>query len=601
MGLIRTILSVLFFLFILWHFKLQPMDPGHRKIDVAVFLEPGSDDAGQPSLEILMATGIHMPGGGLHQLARAIDNKVPIVATTSYLYALKIKVQSMQKAIKTLNEEKKAVEAGYWLVGGKMVKISDLKDEQLKTFSEYKNKLLITEKMLQNRKAEGYHLAWLALKDPQQWSVYQNKAGDMMVLIPHGYYSSDDGYKLGFNKELIKLSAPKIEKVVNESAIGYKIDVAHLINVFSLEPGDRLRVYLTGHGTSVLQKGVPLIARLTQKEYVTLLNFLNPYCDFFFVFSCFSGGANLTEMLQESIDLNNVIFKKEDIRFPIGVGATADNVAFYTPDLNFKEFFSHLDAYLQGTGKKRDEHLKKALTTIYAKKLQNIPSIRMPGINSYFRPIQLDAEIKIFTYVFTKARQIENQPMNLSNLKGVLFYPSVIPLEFTLRSKTVPQVISMIGGTAHHFIKSITASSIDIRTLFSAFKSTTPASKAYFISSVRVGNYQNSGILHPNAPENDKPEEVLVLKKVIFYQQKLKTTIFFEIEDKGIYRHCIVDFSTQTQHLTCRTVNPAQAKQFEQHVVANTTPIATRLKEATAGNETEQEFLAALHEYFMMQ
>jgi len=290
---------------------------------------------------------------------------------------------------------------------------------------------------------------------------------------------------------------------------------------------NRKFLYLEGHGYyDYKYKKLSKMAGLSFKQYSSFIDNVKK-CLFLFVSSCYAGGWNAIMMHAKGvISGNKLILKKRDLKFPIAVGTLPDRPSrgFST---NFKVFFNGLqyvfadvrDVAKMGWTKRSFEKIFKS---VYGNKLVNFPSIRFPGIDTFWSAVQVDKDVEIITNAYLVRHELRNRfklarkeakelkkdakeskeeekleelekmmrkvqvvsikkktgkkiirqemlpplkfikgikfedvsPIKIHNKKAILLYPSIINIPIEISGK-MPEIISMIAGAAHHFLKKI--------------------------------------------------------------------------------------------------------------------------------------------------
>ena len=202
--------------------------------------------------------------------------------------------------------------------------------------------------------------------------------------------------------------------------------VDHLLKILEDMLPNRKIIYLVGHGGSSEElkktKMDPLkfkpgkearIATLKYDEYSALIDGLGKSkpeskCIFLAITSCYAAGWNALTMHSALVDKSKEIFKKKEIQFPIALGVLTDAAA-PAFDKNFKKLFETLHRIFTGVDPliKEDsattvawtkKPFEKILVYLYGDELRNFPSIRFPGLDTFFRAVNVDDKVAIITY-----------------------------------------------------------------------------------------------------------------------------------------------------------------------------------------------------------
>ncbi len=341
------------------------------------------------------------------------------------------------------------------------------------------------------------------------WTVFMNDSGSISVLLPFGHHDSSDALKLLEKIGLANLKhIPSDDVLSSIESAAPTTDVSRANSALLATNFDELFIknnkehsvgkkhfLVMGHGGT--GKGIAglLISTTGGKspfaQFVKTCEGINSELIYFN--SCYLGGPNITVLQNELIQQAQKLFQNSSISCIIIVQATTDEISFgpsvksikkevrfiYSADY-FKNFFANTNIYFA------EKHLK--LVDIPSKKrftladvilplyktnpsIVNLPSVRLPGSNSFFRPIIVD-KIKVITFLDVRrllTQEIFQTRFGIggsvssnkdifigAGIKYVLVYPAVIPATISLASEQSVVFISKIPGTSCHIIDSMT-------------------------------------------------------------------------------------------------------------------------------------------------
>ena len=333
-----------------------------------------------------------------------------------------------------------------------------------------------------------------------------NDSGAISVLLPFGHHDSSDALKLLEKFGLTNLKyvpSDDVESTI-EAAIPTK-DSARLVTQFDKlfiknqkeHPVAKKHFLVTGHGgTGASIAGIPIRSTSVSTlspfgAFVRTIESINSELIYFD--SCYLGGPNITVLQNELIQQVQKLFQNSSIACIVIVQATTDELTFgasaqhiqkegkrvYTSHY-FKNFFNNIDRYFAEKNLKlEDIPSKKRLTLadvilpLYETfpSIVRLPSVRLPGSNSFFRPIIVD-KIKVITFLDIQrllTQEIFQQRFGSpgavfgknifigASIKYVLVYPIVIPANISQASEQPDLVfVSKIPGTSCHIIDSMT-------------------------------------------------------------------------------------------------------------------------------------------------
>lgn len=381
-------------------------------------------------------------------------------------------------------------------------------------------------------KIEGY----LALADLENWVLYKTSDNKFVLGFPKDYYSLDlsnriNLEKIGINSKLFEpLPHDQLrtflsnhlknleEKIQKNPANPDPINVDLLKNI--LQNTDvRKRIFLTGHGQfagklieeRLLQQEKPIfpaeVANLKISDYKNLLNHLNKIgTDFLYVVSCNAGGNNLLEVFREQeMDITKDI---SQLNYYLTIGALTDEVA-KTYKYDFNKFFNTLNDFFEKkiTTDTVFNKLISALKTDHW--IGNMPSVRFPGKLHYLKVTgDFGKKAEVITYAKATASKLEKKPIIIQEgPEAILLYPMKLEVPLDIKATKIPQLISMIPGSAFHLLKELNAQNFSIEQIITSFfEPVTIASPKVFLIEKIVssgGAELPSGIL----------EDVMIFKK----------------------------------------------------------------------------------------
>ena len=372
------------------------------------------------------------------------------------------------------------------------------------------------------------------LKEEELWEIYINKDNTFVLLLPHSFVKKvvPDGKDklsiLGFDKNYLTLiKSSDIDTFFkNDEYKNISINMSHFEKFFLKEKDgsgkkiDNLflpvkMIFATGHGSA---DGNTVVG-MKVEQYQELLKILNEInTQFLLVESCYAGGESLLKMHDLLLSKSPGVLL-EKIIYPIVINATTAEGTVAPKSVKLaeiieplfngsKEIIKNKQFYFGVPFSKLKEVDKKSGTTSIKDVLMplysitpyttNLPSIHMPGTNSFFRAIDID-NLLILTYVGLQKykiaekvrialeekkklklepseegaakinekewiQKIKDLPAPVLNIpfgiKRVMVYPSVIgDIAIDIDRKAVP-FISHLRGDGQHFIEKLRASKI---------------------------------------------------------------------------------------------------------------------------------------------
>ncbi len=321
--------------------------------------------------------------------------------------------------------------------------------------------------------------AFNALQNQVKWSVFINSNETFGVLVPKAY-DNKLLERMGFGS-LKHVASEQIKKVFADRSFDKKqVEINDFRNLFSASTIAK-RFFLCGHGGE--QSHIGGIAIKFFGEFIHVLFIINT--EFLYVDSCFAAGTNLVAIQKTQIKMADRQFTIANVQFPLVIQATTDEITFRGP-LDLKRFFSNLNLFL--AEKKKNYYLGRPPSGLTISQVikpligddpeaLQLPSVRFPGTNSFFRSIMLDNAV-IITDLFIK--QLLSQPLIeqyliykqkrpaeavipvADTVKFILVYPTdCSPITFQFkRPYKFPRFISKIPGSAQHYIGTIKMDSI---------------------------------------------------------------------------------------------------------------------------------------------
>lgn len=312
------------------------------------------------------------------------------------------------------------------------------------------------------------------LRYSPSWSIYRSTTPggkNFLVFIPKASASEDESRELlaayDFNSDnLEKISV--LEALIPQD----KVDFTAFPKLFTANPSKNKLVYIAGHG------GVGNPAGLTASNYEMLLQVLDEQkCRGMTESSCYSGGestllhvdkAKATYEKQKEADIAGKPAEPSTLKFPVIMRSIGDFVSYSEKTENFKSYFSELESFLEsGRGETvagMRSTIRKAGGARESKSDESLAQVFYPsGADSPagFRPIGEKGESFSLTFVRLQqekllAKQLASKTDSIvvDNKKYLEIHPLVVetPLLF---QKENPILLSLIPGTAHHYLKSV--------------------------------------------------------------------------------------------------------------------------------------------------
>jgi len=324
------------------------------------------------------------------------------------------------------------------------------------------------------------------LKNNNEWTIFTDNSERIFVLLPFGHTESSDAQKLLAKFGLINLKyvAPgNIISMIRSEKIESAWFVEQFDQLFIKNQQEhvvpRKHFFVMGHGqTNDLIAGLSIRpTKLTEfGRFLRTIESINT--ELIYVVSCYASGPNIITLQNELIGQAKKLFQHSSISCMVIVQATTDEITAGQFIDNIRTFFLNVNRYFIEQSRK-DVPIKNRITLanvispLYAVSplVINLPSVRLPGSNSFFRPIMVD---KIKTITFLDIKRLLTQAIFQkrfarpgfsvgekdiligADIKYVLVYPAVVPTNILVSSLLVPKFISKIPGKACHIIDSLT-------------------------------------------------------------------------------------------------------------------------------------------------
>jgi len=368
------------------------------------------------------------------------------------------------------------------------------------------------------------------------------KDSNFVLLLPKTMNPGE----VGFNPNNIELTSyndlenifkKRYKPPFNENLITEPNIIKNLEALFSSTNVLPKRIYLSGHGSHG-----QIIANLNKKEYQDLLKLFNTiHCQFLLVNSCYAGGKNLVDMHKLNTEEQKILFSgiKEEPQFIISIESITDQPTTAAPlgQAHFDKFFDTLNRYFTAWGKEKPKLKEVFKFFVSDANLFNMPSIRYPGIQDFFRPAYVDDNVDIITLVSQRAHILEQKlkgkeimPITFGEKKCLLIYPPIVevPITITLLATNDPICfVSMISGRAIHIIKKLTAPNMNLLEVVAGLIGITGKSpKAYFIQELECLNYTGSNISENNKSELLKIKNFALMAEQVSEKNLNLTTVF---------------------------------------------------------------------------
>lgn len=302
------------------------------------------------------------------------------------------------------------------------------------------------------------------LEHKNKFAIYER--GGMLVFIPHSFSpGKDETEKLqAFDfKTDGSLKIITVDEALNLSVATAKLENA--LNLFSDDPKANKIFYLSGHG------GSQSVGGLSSNDYKNFLKFLaGQHCKGLAINSCYAGGNTSTLNVPDQ-PLNQASFLDQEPphHFPVLVRSIGDFATSggLEAEQDLKGFLATYSEFIAGKepqtfaalGKKM-QNLEKNKPKFFTNYMQFYPAhgAKIPG---GFRPIR-ERGAEDFSLTVSKVKGGELAP-KISNkalpyieieAKRIDVHPLVtqIPLRFY---NQIPQLLSMIPGSAQHFFSKI--------------------------------------------------------------------------------------------------------------------------------------------------
>ena len=481
-----------------------------------------------------------------------------------------------------------------WIASEKYIKdeIAQTTDPaRIKYFETERTASLKSEFEDNMKRAVPWDSASKALADNNKWLIYLNQQKDWTVFIPKNYNKALAD--LGFNSgDLINIPNDQFVAQFADIHQPAALNTNNLKQLFDKESNIRKRIVLIGHGTyedpNNPRRSERLIAQLNEDQYKSFLNFLNPTTDFLSIISCFSGGQHLAMFHESQMETMKEFFKLQDIYFPIAVSSTTERVTRMFPENALITFFSNIDTYLKSGN---SQALKKAYAVFYSNEILNIPSIRFPGSQTFFRPIEAGDQFEIITATRLKAHGLgytmagkQLQPIIVKNKGAILLHPALVttPIKIDMdpeaavlkqgyESQKGTTFISMIGGPSIHVLEEVDAPLFSADQALQMFADPSRLSKTYVVKELKC----KDGILK-NVVVSSKEGQLTSA----FY--KISSWPVNKVLEGKWYEH------KQGQPVGSGEIPRERAQQEIAAAINTSSPTPKAIKQATGGQQTAE-------------
>lgn len=319
----------------------------------------------------------------------------------------------------------------------------------------------------------------MILKKAAEWSIFQENSElgeEFLLFIPTSTTGENQAAEL--LKSLDFKADGTLKKITPTQALSLPRTKPPLDSFFNLfvEKSDKSYksklIFVAGHGDVGQPSGI------SKKEYPSFLHFLNKKnCRAMITFSCYAGGkstlihlnqANADYLAQQEVYYHRSSKELKPVRFPVIVRSIQDfpTAINQKAEADFMTFFSELTKLLEsGIGETVDNLrnvIKKSEKGIEKREL-NLAQVYFPSPNCPAGFQSIGEGNKSFSLTFNKMnrekilmKQKASEPNGLlvDNKQFLEFHPIVMNYPIIFRRKN-PILLSMIPGTAQHFIKSI--------------------------------------------------------------------------------------------------------------------------------------------------
>lgn len=290
--------------------------------------------------------------------------------------------------------------------------------------------LLSYLKILIKNKAEAYGIVREFL---DKYLFFQTQNNNFVVLIPRQTEKS----VIGINKNLTAVnyqnfkSQPNFEIALDEFRSIFEDNDTHAI--------PQKYIYLSGHGTpATWNTKSPSIAHLRLDQYKEFIDILDQiHCKLLFVSSCYAAGINMVSVHQNLVH-----------SFPIILGNLTDSFSSFYPTINFKNYFSTLNAWFLDLNQNQDflssAHFKKTIAELCGNSSNNIPWIKLANLDQFFL---IDSDNNLIINHNTLQAQ---DNMLVKNIKSLLICSINISKTVKIEGEKLPEIISVVPGQSYH-------------------------------------------------------------------------------------------------------------------------------------------------------
>ncbi len=342
-------------------------------------------------------------------------------------------------------------------------------------------------------------------------------------------------------------------------------EIEDLLAIFHPTKHVGRRIILDGHGDDESIGGLDL------SNYQLLLSFFDQTgADLFADASCYSG--NIPTLYQCYRENKKIKYP----RFPI-IALSSGPFLTTNDNINFNNFFTHIDAALKGVASIRNPHFSLALQTGEKKEFYNLAKILFPSHRSSpvgFQPINEDDAILTITYNRLKRYMVQKKSeIEVIKKTEVRIFPLII--ETSLLINGITFLHSDVPGNSHHYIDKIILKDIKLYSFFEynaqlQYSYQNSSRKAYFISEIQG---------------KDK-----TYNKVVLFFDKTTAKCYFK-SSRWVYNP---EKDRVAKHYLKNALDTVEVRQ----IPSETKPLANAVRVSCGGQESDNDFNRHLQEYF---
>lgn len=263
-------------------------------------------------------------------------------------------------------------------------------------------------------------------------------------------------------------------------------------------------LYIVGHGNIN-----SLITNLSLASFKIFLNFLATKIttSLLVYVSCYAAGSNAEKIYSDSESAIQktypyAIITKALTDAPTNMSVSAHKRILTTDFIDGKIIFRHpYTNYLDFLSliKHGVTNYKKIASSLFqdlspSGRLSNTAQIKLPGIEWF----SVLADNKNIFSIGSNLAKTRTKPMNITTFskgdpKAILLYTPYIPFEIKLDSNSLEAIISMIPGSATHYIEKISSSQKNLMEILNTFASITMlgVTKKFIIHEIEIANTMN--------------------------------------------------------------------------------------------------------------